>query len=582
MRTSLLLPLAAGLLLPLSALAQTAPAPPTPTETPPAAFPVSIQIDASRTIGPWKPIWRFFGADEPNYATMKDGKKLLGELGAMDPGNVYFRTHNLLTSGDGTPAFKWGSTNAYTEDANGTPIYNWTILDGIFDTYRDKHVRPYAQIGFMPEALSTNPEPYQHNWRPGRGNNGNLFTGWAYPPKDYDKWEELVYQWVKHCVERYGKSEVEKWYWEIWNEANIGYWKGTPEEYRKLYDFAVAGVQRALPTARIGGADSAGNGGQFTKDFIEHCLRGTNLATGKVGSPLDFVSFHAKGSPEYVDANGRRVQTGGHVRMGILNQLRDINSGFAIMASYPETKDKPIVIGESDPDTAAANFGPPQLGYRTVPLYASYTAAAIARELELADRHGVNLEGAVTWAFEFEDQPYFQGQRVLATNGIDLPILDLFRMYRLMDGQRATVTSDGAIGLDDIMRAGVRGTPDVAAIATVGRNKLCAMVWHYHDDDVPAPAAAVTLAFAGLPAGVTEAKLTHWRIDATHSNAIATWQRLGSPAAPTADQYRQLVAAGQLEQLSDAPDSVPVAAGAATLAFNLPREAVSLLVLEWK
>src|SRR3954467_7658634 len=94
-------------------------------------LPVTIRIDAARTVGPWRPMWRFFGADEPNYATIKNGRKLLHEIGNLAPGNVYFRTHNLLTSGDGTPAFKWGSTGAYSEDAQGRPSYDWTILDGI-------------------------------------------------------------------------------------------------------------------------------------------------------------------------------------------------------------------------------------------------------------------------------------------------------------------------------------------------------------------------------------------------------------------------------------------------------------------
>src|SRR5215210_270604 len=114
-------------------------------------FPVSMRVDLSQTRGELKPIWRFFGADEPNYATMRDGKKLLGELGELSPDQVYFRAHNLLTTGDGTPALKWGSTNAYTEDAQGRPVYDWTILDRIFDTYRENGVRPYVQVGFMPQ-----------------------------------------------------------------------------------------------------------------------------------------------------------------------------------------------------------------------------------------------------------------------------------------------------------------------------------------------------------------------------------------------------------------------------------------------
>src|SRR5437773_1612512 len=274
------------------------------------AFLVTIRVDASKTKGDLRPIWRFFGADEPNYAYLKNGKKLIGELGELAPKNVYFRAHNLLTSGDGTPALKWGSTGAYAEKNNGTPIYDWSILDGIFDTYLQRGVRPYVEIGFMPQALSVKPEPYQHHWTP-TARYDEIFTGWAYPPKDYQKWGELLFQWTKHCVEKYGRAEAESWYWEVWNEANIGYWRGTPQEFLKLHDYAIDGVRRALPTAKVGGADTAGSGGNFTRAFLEHCLRGTNYATGKVGTPLDFIAFHAKGAPTYTE---------GHVRMGIANQ----------------------------------------------------------------------------------------------------------------------------------------------------------------------------------------------------------------------------------------------------------------------
>ncbi|HZN34145.1 MAG TPA: hypothetical protein VFB80_10010, partial [Pirellulaceae bacterium] len=374
-------------------------------QEPPAAsggaFPVKIAVDAAKPQRELKPIWRFFGCDEPNYAYLKHGRKLVGELGELSPKNVFFRTHNLLCSGDGTPALKWGSTGAYREDASGKAAYDWTILDRIFDAYLERGVRPYVQIGFMPKELSTRPEPYQHTWQPGRRYD-DIYTGWAYPPKDYARWGEIAFEWTKHCIARWGRAEVETWYWQVWNEPNIGYWKGTPEEFRKLHDFAIDGVRRALPTAKVGGADTAGSGGRFTREFLDHCQRGTNHATGKTGTPLDFVSFHAKGAPSVVD---------GRVRMGIANQLRTIGDGFRIVASYPELKDKPIVIGESDPDGCAACSARiyPSNGYRNGPLYASYTAASFARKHDLAEQYGVNLEGALTWAFEFEDQPLFAG-----------------------------------------------------------------------------------------------------------------------------------------------------------------------------
>jgi xylan 1,4-beta-xylosidase len=533
-------------------------------------FPVSIRVDAAQPKGPMKPIWRFFGADEPNYAYMKDGRKLLGEIGELRPQDMYFRAHNMLNTGDGTPALKWGSTNVYTEDAAGRPVYDWTIVDRIIDTYRAHGLHPYLEIGFMPEALSTHPEPYQHDWRPG-GGTGPISSGWAYPPKDYAKWGELAYQWAKHCVERYGRAEVEQWYWEVWNEANgAGYWHGTVEEFCKLHDYAVAGIRRALPNARVGGPDVAGAGGKFMQDFLAHVARGTNYATGGKGTPTDFVSFHAKGSPGFVD---------GHVRLGIANQLRTADAGFALIAAVPELKDKPIVIGESDPDGCAACQGA-QLGYRNTTMFSSYEAAVFARKYVLADRRGVNLDGALTWSFEFEDQPFFAGQRTMANNGIDLPVFNVFRMFSKMGGQRVATTSSGEVPLDAIMRDGVRGAPDVAALASLEPGKLSVMVWHYHDDDVPGPDAAVALALDHLPADATSARLTHYRIDETHSNSFTVWKKLGSPVSPNEAQYSQMAKAGLLAQL-DEPATVPVQNGSATLQFKLPRQAVSLLVLEW-
>jgi xylan 1,4-beta-xylosidase len=533
------------------------------------AFPVSIRVDAGSPLGELTPIWRFFGCDEPNYATMKNGQKLIGELGKLRPKEVFFRTHNLLCTGDGKPALKWGSTNAYTEDENGNPVYDWTILDEIFDTYLQRGVRPYVQIGFMPKAMSTNPEPYQHSWTP-RARYEEIYTGWAYPPKDYNKWGELAYQWAKHCVDKYGRDEVETWYWQVWNEANIGYWRGTPEEFLKLHDYAIAGVRRALPTAKVGGADTAGDGGRFTRRFLEHCLNGTNFATGEKGTPLDFVSFHAKGAPRYID---------GHVQMGIANQLRTIDAGFRIMASYPETKSKPIVIGESDPEGCAACQGP-QLAYRNGTMFSSYTAAVFPRKLDLAARHGVNFAGALTWAFEFEGHPYFAGFRSLATNGIDKPVLNTFRMFSKMGGQRLTVESDHAVPLNRIVRRGVREQPDVAALASLDGNTLAVLAWHYHDDDVPGPAADIKLALEGLPVQAGTARIQHFRIDEDHSNAYAAWKRMGSPQQPTDQQYAELEKAGQLAELKDAGADAKVENGQATIEFKLPRQGVSLLLVK--
>jgi xylan 1,4-beta-xylosidase len=534
------------------------------------SFAVTITVDAAKPLGELKPIWRFFGADEPNYAYMKDGKKLLGELGEIGRENhnqVFFRAHHLLTSGDGAYALKWGSTSAYKEDTNGNPVYDWTINDKIFDTYLACGIKPYVQIGFMPEALSTHPQNYPHN--PPVNEKADAGAGQAYPPKDYVKWGNLSYEWTKHCIEKYGKAEVEMWYWEVWNEPNISYWHGSHEDYFKLYDYAIDGVRRALPNAKVGGPETAGGpGGKFLSEFLQHCAHGTNYVTGKVGSPLDFISFHAKGSPAF---------TNNHVRMAMANQLRNIDDACAVIAKFPGFKSLPVVIGESDPEGCAACTGP-QNGYRNGTMYSSYTSASFPRKLELAAKHGVNLEGALTWAFEFEDQPPFAGFRQLASAGLDLPVLNVFRLFGKMRGQQLTVMSSAGLDAETIRKSNVRNTPDVSAYASLDKNKVAVLVWHYHDDDVPAPDAAVNLRLTGLPFTDGKAKASHYRIDADHSNSYQAWLRMGSPFPLSREQYEQLEKAGRLAVL-ESPTDVAIKDKAVDLRFNLPRQAVSLVVI---
>ena len=184
---------------------------------------------------------------------------------------------------------------------------------------------------------------------------------------------------------------------------------------------------------------------------------------------------------------------------------------------------------------------------------------------ELADRRHTNIEGMLTWAFEFEDQPYFDGFRTLATNGIDKPVLNLFRMAALMRGDRVETESGG---------------PDVDALAVRSDRGIAVLAWNYHDEDVPGPDADVRLEIAGVPRALTRVLLRHYRIDEVHSNAWTAWKAMGSPQHPTVAQYAQLEAAGQL-QLADSPRFVEVQGGAANPEFALPRQGVSLIELSW-
>jgi xylan 1,4-beta-xylosidase len=538
---------------------------------------VSIQVQFDQSDGPLSPVWNYFGYDEPNYTYAPNGKKLLGELAALDAAPVYVRVHNLLTTGDGSASLKWGSTNVYSEDASGHPVYSWTILDQIFDTFRAAGVKPLVEIGFMPKALSSHPEPYRHDFP--RVPASDIYTGWAYPPKDYQKWSELVFQFVHHLRGRYGDAEVRTWLWEVWNEPDIGYWKGTREEFFKLYDFTVDAVLRALPGARIGGPDTTGPGNSraadFLRGFLEHCAQEKNYANGRTGSRLDFISFHPKGSPAW---------RGDHVQMGISHQLAAIEQGFKIVASFPEWRQTPIILGESDPEGCAACSAKehPQNLYRNGPLYGAYTIEVLNSILHLARQEHITFLGAVTWAFEFEDQPYFAGFRALATNGVDKPVLNAFRMLGLLSNERVKAISSGALATAEVVSAGVRSQPDVNALATrKDRDReVEILVWNYHDDDLPFPSALIDLVITGLPTDTKRALLEHFRIDSDHSNAFTAWKEMGSPQSLSGREYEFLESAGQLQLLSS-PAWVEIEQSSVKLQFSLPRQALSLVRLAW-
>lgn len=547
---------------------------PAPAE-PASGRPVAISVDLGKPVGPYKPIYSWFGYDEGNYTTMRDGKVLLRELHDLSPVPVYIRAHHLLTSGNGVPELKWSSTNVYTEDVSGKPVYDFKILDGMFDEFKAAGVRPMVELGFMPKDLAADlpdrHEPYQVHYPQsaisGKSNN---------PPKDYAKWGELCRAVTAHFVERYGRDTVLQWYFEVWNEPDIDYWHTTPEAYWKLYDYAVAGVRAALPEAKVGGPATTSprspKAYDFLKNFLEHVNSGKSAANGKP-LPMDFISFHAKGRPTIQE---------GKVTMGITGELMDADRGFSLISTYPKFRSLPIIISEADPEGCAACSSKvnPANNYRNGTLYPAYTASAYKRLFELQDKYKVNLLSMLSWSFEFEDREYFEGFRSLSTNGVDKPVLNFFRMAALMKGTRVATTSNGAVALDEIVKTGVRGEPDVDALATSSLNQAAVMLWNYHDVDAPGPVAPATVTINGLPATAKRVLVTHYRIDDQHSNAYSLWKSIGSPQHPTTEQYARLQAADGLE-LFASPVWMDVVNGAIALQANLPRQSISLVTLSW-
>jgi xylan 1,4-beta-xylosidase len=263
--------------------------------------------------------------------------------------------------------------------------------------------------------------------------------------------------------------------------------------------------------------------------------------------------------------------------------LASIEQGFKIAAAFPEWRRTPIILGESDPEGCAACSARTnsQNAYRNGAQYASYTAEVLNAINNLSRREQINFAGAVTWSFEFEDQPYFEGFRELATNGIDKPVLNAFRMFGLLGNERLKTESSAGLSVDEILRAGVRGQPDINAIATRKDHEIEILIWNYHDADLPVEPARIDLSLSGLPVGVKQALLEHFRIDSNHSNAFTAWKEMGSPQTPSDRQYKQLESAGQL-QLLESPSFLAIDNGTARLRFSLPRQGLSLIRISWQ
>ena len=526
---------------------------------------VSIQVDAATKGKPLKHGWQYYGYDEVNYTTTPDCKALMRTVAEINPEPVYLRQHFLLNSGDGRATPKWSSTNVYTEDENGRPVYDWRIMDGIMDAVTASGCRPLVEIGLMPKDLSVKPEPY----RPPKPFGPNKGIGVFFPPKDYDKWAELIRRWARHTKARYKNAE-ETWLWELWNEPDIFYFQGTYEDYEKLFEYTEQALHEVMPAAVFGGPHVAGVG-KFMQRFLTHCAREKNSLTGKIGTRLDYIGFHAKGGTAFKD---------GHVRMSMLGQLQKHQRGFAMVAGFPEFRNTPIIIGEADPDGAAAMPASqsPSRRYRNVPAYGAYVAAMMKYSLDLAEREKVNLKGVLTWAFMFDGMPWFEGYRTLTTNGIHKPVLNAFKMLGRLKGNELPLTSNGAVGLDEILKASVRTQPDINGMAVADGQSVKVLIWNYHDYLILAEPASIRLKVKLSPDFGSKAQVIHYRIDDTHSNAYTKWLELGSPQNPDAEMLAELKAAMELEMLEPAK-LIDITNNEATLEFELPRFGLSLIIL---
>jgi xylan 1,4-beta-xylosidase len=380
--------------------------------------------------------WTYIGYDEINYTYTLEGQELLAKFMELQEQPYDIRTHHLRCTGNCHGVPKWGSTNAYLEDDHGHPIYDWTIVDLVFDTILKYRCKPFIEIGFMPQDLA-DPTCYdatQETWT------GQLYrtVGWACPPKDYHQWYDLIFTLVRHCIERYGQNEITTWYWELWNEPDIFYWRGSVEEFTTLYDYTAAAVKAACPDARVGGPATTNPApgspaADFLDRFLDHCANGTNAYTDRQGTPLDFITFHVKGGGYRADPKQRTQDP-----PSIKQLLSHTRAGYEIISRYPQYKYLECILSEIDPDgwAAGGTWDNINLNFRNTTYYPSFVASAFHKLSTFAKCQHWDLK-LLTWVFMFVGERCFEDTRGFSTQGIDKAILNLFRMYARMGRRRS-------------------------------------------------------------------------------------------------------------------------------------------------
>ncbi len=490
---------------------------------------------------------------------LRTGVRLQKTLEEMSNRPLLRRTMGTLSTGIGIDK----ATGVYQEDANGTPIYDFTIMDQILAPMVGPRSIPFFGLCFMPEALS-------------RGSKEKLTQPWMkidrFPPKDYGRWYDLVYAVVRHYVERYGAEEVNRWYWDFWNEPDLEfYWLGTHEEFFKTYDYAAAAVKAALPTAKVGGCGVTDRLLPIFKEFLEHCMSGRNYCTGRRGVPLDFITFHMKGGPTGKvgifsnpwEAKGyeRRSPSLKHIIDCTRTQLQTI-------ASVPGTKGLPVFLTECDIDwgTGTSIYHNPNMHYRNSEYFSAFECALTRRMLDLRAEFPANpIEATFLDTFYFPGYRIFEGQRTLITGEVvEKPILNALRLLGKLGPERLAVTEPV-------------GSPVEVLATTAENDSLQVMVVNFNEDVDYNETHSVRVHLQDMP--TASWRVRHYRIDRDHSNAYTVWLSMGRPVVPTDEQLAAIQARMGLEMME--PEyTLSTRRGDTYLETTLPPHAVSLWMLD--
>jgi xylan 1,4-beta-xylosidase len=381
----------------------------------------------------------------------------------------------------------------YDEDQQGQPVFNFSYVDQIYDGLLANGVRPFVELSFMPNKLADKPILQAFWYKPD-----------VAPPKDWAKWDNLIAQFTKHLIDRYGIDEVSQWYFEVWNEPNLDFWGGDPKQatYWDLYDHTARAVKAVSPRLRIGGPATAQ--AAWVDAFIQHC------AANHV--PVDFVSTHVYGNDLAKDVFG--IDENIPRDKMVCRAVKKVHDQIAASAM----PNLPLIWSEFN----ASYFNEPTV------TDASYMGPWLADTVRQCDGL-VDMMSYWTFSDVFEEQgvvktPFYGGFGLLAEDGIPKPAFNAFKILHRLGEQRIDVNSDSAL---------------------LTRNKdgsLVLAVWNYAPPDHAGAAKTVTLHFQG----------GHYKrafvsaVDPDHGDVHSIYEKMGSPRYPSQAQIQQLKRAAEI------------------------------------
>jgi xylan 1,4-beta-xylosidase len=469
----------------------------------------TIVVDTHAATHPFPHYWeRMFGSGRAILSLRESYRHDLREVKAAT-GFEYIRFHAILHD----------EVGLYDEDAAGKPVYNFSYVDQIYDGLLENHIRPFVEISFMPRKLAAQPSEHAFWYKP-----------IVAPPKDMDKWADLVTHFAQHLIERYGIDEISNWYFEVWNEPNIDFWVGDPKEqtYYQLYDATARALKRVNSRLRVGGPATAQ--ATWVDRFIQHTVESS--------VPVDFVSTHVYANDSSEDVFGTHEAIP-RTEM-VCRAVRKVHD----QVEASPRRNLPIMWSEYN------------ASYKNEPAVtdATFMGPWLADTIRQCD--GL-VSMLAYWAFSdvFEEQgvvkqPFYGGYGLIAEDGIPKPAFNAFKLLHRLGDQRIAVDSK-------------------SALATKRSDGALVMaLWNEFLPEETGEEKQIKLVVKGMP-GVQRAVMT--RLDTNHGSVLNAYAAMGKPVTPTQAQIKELRRAANLGP----PETLQIRQGQITL--TLPPHGLALV-----